>query len=129
MVDALVDYLHIVTPEIVFHFVSQETISELHSEYFNDPSPTDCITFPVDQNGDNSDGNILGEVFICPKVAIEYGKEHGEDPYCEATLYLIHGLLHLLGYEDTEETPRLQMRQKESECLKHLSKKNVFLSS
>lgn len=128
MVDALVDFLHIITPEIIFHFVTQETISKLHSEYFNDPSPTDCITFPLDSNGRLSENDILGEIFICPQVAIEYAKEHGEDPYREATLYLAHGLLHLLGYEDTEEGPREQMRQQEIQCLEQLTKKNVFLS-
>ena len=123
--DVLADYLEIVTNEVIFHFVSKERISELHKEYFNDPSPTDCITFPIDQNGSSSERDILGEVFICPKVAIEYAKENGGDPYREATLYFIHGLLHLLGFDDTEEGPRLLMRQKESACFK----KNVFLSS
>ena len=129
VVEALVDFLQIVTPEIIFNFVSKEKISELHKKYFNDPSPTDCITFPIDQNGVDSDGDILGEVFICPMLAMEYAKENKEDPYCETTLYLIHALLHLLGYEDTEEGPRIQMQQKENECQKHLSKENVFLSS
>lgn len=129
MVIDLVEFLEIVTSEISLHFVSKERITELHGEFFNDPTPTDCITFPFDPNGSANPGDILGEVFICPQVAIEYTEENGGDPYQETTLYLIHGLLHLLGYDDIEEATRLHMRQAEKRCLHHLSKKNVFLSS
>ena len=86
--------------EIALHFVSKKKIAELHGEYFDDPTPTDCISFPIDP------AFSLGEVFICPEVAKEYAKEHGLDPYEETTLYLVHGILHLLGYDDIEEKER-----------------------
>lgn len=122
----LTDLLGIVTGEVIFHLVSKEVIADLHSVYFNDPSPTDCITFPIDPNG-SVDG-ILGEVFICPQVALEYAHEQNEDPYREVTLYLIHGLLHLLGYDDVDEPSQQEMRSKENLCLDYLTKKNVFIS-
>lgn len=122
----LSDFLEIVTEEVIFHFVTKEVIAGLHAIYFNDPSPTDCITFPIDSNG-SSEG-ILGEVFICPHVALEYAHEQNGDPYREVTLYLIHGLLHLLGYDDVDESSQHEMRSKENLCLDYLSKKNVSIS-
>jgi probable rRNA maturation factor len=69
------------TNEVSIHFVSTDVISSLHEEYFNDPSTTDCISFPMDEDEDLesqevSSYHILGEVFICPKTALDYTKDH-----------------------------------------------------
>ena len=99
--------------EVMIHFVSTERISELHEQFFDDPTPTDCISFPIDQE-------ILGEVFVCTDVAVSYAKEHQLDPYDEASLYVVHGLLHLMGYDDIEEKDRSMMRKKEKSCMQSL---------
>ncbi len=100
--------------------VTETKIKALHSQFFNNPTPTDCITFPLQ-------GEILGEIIICPKTALLYAKEHGLDPYEETGLYLVHGILHLLGEDDLEPAAKRRMRQKEKKCMAHLKAKRVFL--
>lgn len=113
--------------EASIHFVTTEEICALHAEYFDDPSPTDCISFPID----NSDGGyrVLGDVFVCPETAIEYAGENGGDPYEEATLYIVHGVLHLLGYRDIEEEEEKEMRAGEARHMKHLKSLNLLLNA
>lgn len=121
VVSFLLDQLKIATDEITFHFVTEKKISQLHGEFFNDPSKTDCITFPIDPPVKTKTGyHVLGEAFICPKVAIEYARKHSISPQEELLRYLIHTLLHLIGYTDEEPTARKKMKRKESHCLKLL---------
>ena len=89
-ISKLIKKLQISTDEISFHFVDKEKITDLHGEFFNDPTPTDCITFPLES--DEIGHHILGEVFVCTDVAIEYAKEHKINPQDEVLLYVIHGL-------------------------------------
>lgn len=103
--------------EVAVYFVTGKKISQLHKKYFNDPSSTDCLSFPFDPPGEKG---FLGEVFICPQTAIEYAEEHSLDPYEEALLYLIHSLLHLLGYKDAPRKERILMQKKEKEGMKLL---------
>ncbi|MBF8263288.1 MAG: putative rRNA maturation factor [Parachlamydiales bacterium] len=200
--------------EISVYFVTERRICELHREFFNDPTPTDCITFPIDKE-------TLGEIFVCPKTAIRYtgrdskignrqggclnlcqakpvprelnlyklgdrGRHKGNakptlpkpifertacrnptpsgvglgklfdgavsgdsrtaslsgerissfqggvlqsravyteptqaDPYEEVALYIIHGILHLLGYGDLMPDQRRIMRKKEKKCMSY----------
>lgn len=121
MIPFLLRNLEIATDEVIIHFVSKSAISKLHDEFFSDPTPTDCISFPLDcpkNTSTNSKHKILGEVFVCPKVAIEYALEHGLDPHLETKLYIIHGILHLIGYDDLDSSSRRKMRQMEKKCLK-----------
>lgn len=117
------------TNEVAIYFVSKEEISIVHDEFFNDPSPTDCISFPMDKREESS-YHILGEIFICPKVAIEYLAEDlavTHDVYAEVTLYLVHALLHLLGYKDEEESDQIKMYSAQESYLDLLIKKKLLL--
>lgn len=128
LISFLLKPLKIANDEIVIHFVSEKRIQKIHQEFFNDPTSTDCISFPIDPpNPQRTSYSILGEVFICPKVAIQYGCKHRVDPYEETTRYLIHGLLHLLGYDDIRPDERMKMRAKESRCLKKLKIHRLLL--
>lgn len=108
------------------HFVSQKKICELHDQFFNDPSPTDCITCPIDL--DDSPGyKYLGDVFVCPKAAFDHVAHEEKALHEEITLYVIHGLLHLLGYDDMNESDQKIMRQEEAHIMAHLKSKNLLI--
>lgn len=113
-------FLNISCDEIGVYFVTKKKIGSLHAEFFDDPTPTDCITFPID-------ASYLGDLFICPAVAIDYVKEHGGTPWEETLLYLIHGLLHLAGHDDMSPAPRKIMRKMEKHCMRHLKTKGISL--
>jgi len=104
--------------EVYIHFVDTSTICALHQQYFEDPSVTDCISFPLDAKG--IPYRVLGEVFVCPKTGFDFVSQKGGDLYREITHYLIHGLLHLIGHEDLSPKGRAKMRRKERSHLKRL---------
>ena len=87
--------------ELSIYLIDDEKIANLHHHYFQDSSPTDCISFPIDAPGEREDGTcFLGEIFVSTETALSYATAHNIDPCQEVLLYIIHGLLHLIGYND-----------------------------
>lgn len=105
--------------QMAVHFVGKEKITSLHGEYFEDQTPTDCITFPYE------DSYFLGEIFICPQVAAEYVATHGGSLEEEITLYLVHGYLHLRGLRDKTSKEKREMRKEEKKWLNRLAKNSL----
>lgn len=126
LVKGFVAHADVFYDEVSIHLVDTATISSLHSQYFDDPTTTDCISFPMDDPEDQG-YRVMGDVFVCPATAIEYAKNHQGDSYKEATLYVIHGLLHLIGYDDIEDEDREQMRAAEKHYLDFVEKKKLWL--
>jgi len=113
--------------EVAIYLVDQAEICRIHEEFFQDSSPTDCISFPMDQEEDEG-YHILGEVFVCPKVAMDYTHLHGGCVAEEVTLYVVHGLLHLLGYDDLSPPLKAAMRRAEKRHLTHLKTEGHLLT-
>ncbi len=113
--------------EVAIYLVSTATICELHQQHFNDPSPTDCISFPIEDEA--GPYHMLGDVFVCPETAMTYATEHDKNPYEETTLYIVHGLLHLMGYDDIDPVDRKAMRTAERRHLSHLRKNDFLLKA
>ena len=116
---SLVSFLRISCKEFSLFFVSKRKICKLHEEFFQDPTLTDCISFPLDKE-------YLGDIFVCPAVAKEYVEKNGGEVYEEAMLYIVHALLHLLGYDDLDAQKRKVMRAKEKACMDHLRKSELL---
>lgn len=118
---------NIITDEIILHFVNEKTIKKFHLKYFNDPLVTDCISFPIDPPKENKTGyHVLGEGFICTPQAKKYSKKYKKDPYEELTLYIIHCILHLIGYDDINKKDAMIMRKKENYYLSSFKKKKLI---
>lgn len=118
--------------ELSVTFVEKDVISALHMRFFNDSSVTDCISIPMDEDADaleHPEHRVLGDVFVCPAVALDYVRENGGDVYEELSLYLLHGLLHLLGYDDISEEDASEMRRAEKRHLEQLKKDNLLLQA
>lgn len=118
LVRAVLGPLSIAFKELAIYFVTKKKIGQIHGEFFKDPTPTDCISFPGD----------LGEIFVCPAVAIQYANKRELDPYEETSLYVVHGLLHLLGHDDQDPKARRVMRKKEKSCMEYLYKQKALLA-
>ncbi|MBI3212133.1 MAG: rRNA maturation RNase YbeY [Simkania negevensis] len=128
IVQALAFFKEVSSDEVIYHFVDKQAIADLHYEIFNDPTPTDCITLPIDTPEEEAIGyQILGEAFICPEIALEYAKKNKVDPYEELILYVVHTFLHLLGFEDKTTENEKIMRQEERKCLDFLKEQNISL--
>jgi probable rRNA maturation factor len=114
--------------EVAIYFVGKSKICSLHAQYFDDPSLTDCISFPVD--GPSTVGyRMLGEVFVCPEMGFKQlstaERQDLNALYMEFTLYVVHGLLHLLGYDDIDPHDIAVMREKEKFHLSRLQGKGL----
>lgn len=129
VISFLLKELKVSTNEVSFYFVTERKICKLHKDFFNDPTSTDCITFPLDAPHENSNSfHVLGEAFICPLTALNYAKLHGIDPHEELYRYIIHCILHLIGFTDIDPKERAKMKRKEAACLKKLIREG-FISS
>lgn len=112
--------------EVSINFVGTQRICTLHAAYFDDPSPTDCISFPMDEI--TTPGyRILGELFVCPAAALQFTKISTPQFYAEISLYVTHALLHLMGYDDIKEEDRMQMREKETFHMEKLKTHNLLI--
>jgi probable rRNA maturation factor len=91
--------------ELSVSFVDDEEMGDLHLRYMEEPGPTDVLSFPLDDL--DADGvRVLGDVVIAPAVAARNNPEHTPD---EVRLLLVHGILHLLGYDHEEDDERTEM--------------------
>ena len=94
--------------EISLAFVDNPTIHGINKRFLEHDEPTDVITFPY------SSGKVLiGELVIGVEVALEQARVGGHEVDAELALYVIHGLLHLVGYDDKDAHDRKQMRVRE----------------
>lgn len=100
------------TGELSIAFVDKEEIGRIHDDFMGDPSPTDVITFPGDPEIEQA-----GEIIVCPQVAQEFADRENLFFSEELSLYIIHGYLHLCGFDDIDESDRKQMRLAEQQAL------------
>ncbi|WP_066829890.1 rRNA maturation RNase YbeY [Rufibacter ruber] len=94
-------------------FCSDEYLHQMNVEYLDHDTLTDVITF------DNSDveGVIEGDVFISIDRIVDNAASFHISPEEELHRVMVHGLLHLLGFEDKGEENQIIMRSKEDACL------------
>jgi probable rRNA maturation factor len=93
--------------ELSVSFVEEEEIEALHVRYMDEPGATDVLSFPLDADDLDEDGvRILGDVVIAPSVA---AANNPADPEGEVRLLLVHGILHLLGYDHEEDAEKAEM--------------------
>ena len=101
--------------ELSVTFLTDPALAKLHADYLDDPTTTDVITF----EGDESIGHA-GDVCVSVDTALAYAKKHGL-PFAEELLrYVIHGWLHLAGYDDLQPKKKRRMRAAEDRALKLL---------
>ncbi len=94
--------------EIEVAIVSDEEIAAVHGQFMDDPSPTDVITFEH------------GEIVISATTALREAESRSWPVERELLLYLIHGLLHLHGEDDLDESARKRMHRMQNAVLETL---------
>ena len=80
-------------------------MTDLHVRYMDEAGPTDVLSFPLD-DVDERGVRLLGDVVIAPAVA---ARNNPADPEAEVRLLLVHGILHVLGYDHEEDDERAEM--------------------
>ena len=92
--------------EIVVLLISDERMAELHRRFLNKSGPTDVITFQH------------GEIFISVPTAKRQARNFGTSTLAEIELYIVHGLLHLSGFDDRTPAGTRRMRVAEARALR-----------
>lgn len=110
--------------ELSVVLIGDAAMSRLHQQFFNDPSTTDVITFPLDLN---TRGQALsGELYLCVPMARREARSRNISLEHELLLYGLHGVLHLGGHDDTNAAGFAAMHRKEDTILKRLGIGAVF---
>lgn len=94
--------------EIEVSLVSDRVIAGVHRRFMNVPGATDVITFEH------------GEIIVSAETAARYARENGGRVEMEVGLYIIHGILHLNGYDDLEEPAATRMRERQGEIMERV---------
>lgn len=84
----------------------------LHDRWHDKPSTTDVITFEA-----NTNGPLEVDLVLCLDEASRASERRGHDADDELVLYVLHGLLHCCGYDDTSDTLAAAMHQEEDRLL------------
>ena len=87
--------------EVNIIFVDLEEIHEINKTYRNVDRPTDVISFALEDTEDVTvyEERVLGDIYICLDKVHEQAKEYGHTEIREMAFLIVHGLLHLLGYD------------------------------
>jgi probable rRNA maturation factor len=102
--------------EISVAVVDDPTIAQIHAEFLDDDSPTDVLSFVLD----DLPGRLEGEIVASADTAIAQAPRYRWTAGQELLLYIIHGVLHLVGYDDTTPKARKVMRKRERHYLEAL---------
>ena len=89
--------------ELSVSLVDGAEMTDLHERFLGEAGPTDVLSFTMDEDG------LLGDVVICPEVAAS----QSEDLEAELRLLLVHGILHLLGYDHDDDDERRAMWERQ----------------
>ncbi|HZB00590.1 MAG TPA: rRNA maturation RNase YbeY [Actinomycetota bacterium] len=95
--------------ELSLSFVEDTEIADLHERFMDEPGPTDVLSFPLD-DVDEEGTRILGDVVVAPAVA---ARNNPDDAAGELRLLVVHGILHLLGYDHDEDDARARMWERQ----------------
>lgn len=93
--------------------VDDAAIARLHAEFLNDPEPTDVLSFLLE----HCDGRLEGEIVVSADTARAAAPRFKASAEDELVRYVIHGMLHLVGYDDATPRHRAIMRKQERKYL------------
>jgi probable rRNA maturation factor len=110
--------------ELSILFVSSGHMRKLNSHFAGDNYPTDVLAFPM-MDGDNDyeeeSGPLLGDVVICPEIAHRNAERIGHSLSDELGVLVVHGTLHLLGYDHQGPKDKEAMDRRQQEILASFS--------
>ncbi len=106
--------------ELSLVFLTDAAMAKIHADFMGDPTATDVITF----EGDSAVG-LAGEICVSADTAATYARAQCGDFATELTLYVVHGWLHLAGYDDLRPVKKRRMRAAEKRAMALLRAANA----
>lgn len=109
------DQLHVhPDAELAIVLVDEAAMEQLHVQWMDEPGPTDVLSFPMDELRPGTEdalspAGLLGDIVLCPQVAVVQAEEAGHSTLDELLLLTTHGILHLLGFDHAEPEEEKEM--------------------
>jgi len=90
--------------ELSVLLVDEAAMAAYHEKFMGEPGPTDVLSFPMDElrvpaDDEEPPEGLLGDVVLCPSVTARQAAENGRTAASEQDYLLVHGVLHLLGFD------------------------------
>lgn len=104
--------------ELAVHLVEPGEMTQVNQNFLGHEGSTDVITF---DNSENDSGALCGEIFISVNDAIEYARMFRSSWQSEVVRYVVHGVLHLRGYDDLEPALKRVMKRQENRVVKAIA--------
>ena len=103
--------------------VNEDEMERLHIEWMDEEGPTDVLSFPIDElrSGEAfvEGKSTLGDIVICPSVAHRQAERAGHGFDVELQILLVHGILHLMGFDHAEPAEEAEMFALQGEIIEH----------
>jgi len=113
--------------ELTIRLVDIEESKQLNNQYRQKDKPTNVLSFPFEVP-DGIELNLLGDLVVCVQVVEQEAKEQGKILFDHWAHMIIHGCLHLLGYDHINDTDAEEMEALEIKILAELSINNPYES-
>jgi len=101
-------------------FVGTRKIKALNKKYMRKSTATDVLSFLLNKSSVRGTGGIIADIYISSDMAANNAKRFGVSLHKELALYTIHGVLHILGYNDEKENEKIKMRKLEQKFMEKL---------
>jgi probable rRNA maturation factor len=121
----VLEKLEVTEAELGVSLVNAQEMAKINWDFLQHTGSTDVITFDHSERGQpKSKGGVAlhGELFICVEDAIQQAREFGTAWQSELVRYAVHGVLHLLGYDDLKPELRRTMKREENRLVRWLEK-------
>jgi len=119
LIRAICDRFDVADATISVGIVDDAEISELNQKFLNHEGTTDCLSFDLSDEQAES-GSRVFDLVVNGQMASRQAGERGHSSEAELALYVTHGLLHQLGFDDTTAEQAEKMHETEDEILQHL---------
>jgi len=132
--EAVLSHQDCLSAELGLVITGQEKIRELNLVHLGEDEPTDVLSFPMLPESDEDPADFvappdgishLGEVIISYPQAVIQAEERGHPVAKEVAILVVHGVLHLLGYDHAEPEEQGRMQSREAVILSLIEEKGL----
>jgi len=107
-------------PDITIVLTDDRQLHELNRDYLGVDAPTDVLSFPAVESDPETGSTYLGDILISIPRATQQAQAAGHPVEAEVQLLVVHGVLHLLGYDHADDIEKVQMWDEQAKVLEKL---------
>ncbi len=129
IVEQVLSFNNINTAALCIRIVTDQEIQDLNKNYRDKDKPTNVLSFPFDAPPEFNENNYLGDIIVAADVVEHEAVDNNKPIFDHWTHMVIHGVLHLLGYDHIDNDEAEEMEGLEVEILKKLNINNPYIKT